>query len=163
MNHSVLDQLSSPQDVLLIKTIKLSRFATQDKLICPYTKDLQYTVKSGYWALTHDLCDGDIIQSPRGSISLVWKLNILPKIKQFLWNVLSGAVPTYVQLCSRGVKVDPTCQRCCYEEESINHALFKCPHAFAIWRCSNSPLVSQFSDNLEENINLIFQLMNDLS
>lgn len=123
-------------------------------------------MKSGYWAAIHDLRDDEGTQSPPGSVSLkneVWKLQVLPKIKQFLWNVISGAVPTYVQLCSRGVKVDPICQRCCYEEETINHALFKCPHAFAIWRCSNSPLVSQFSDNLEDNLGIMLQLMKDLN
>ena len=133
-----MDQLFSPQDFKVIKGIELSKFDTQDRLIWPYIKDLRYTVNSGYWASIHDLSDKDVIQRPPGSVPLkneVWKLKTLLNINQFLWNVLSGVVPTYVQLCPRGVKLDPNCQRCCNEEETINHALFKCPHAFAIWRC----------------------------
>ena len=125
-------------------------------------------MKSGYWFINRFNREEDIrVAEMRPSLNdlknEVWKLKLLPKIKQFLWNVLSGAVPTYVQLCTRGINLDPTCQRCCYEEETINHALFKCPHAFAIWRCSDNPLVSQFSDNLEDNISLLFKLMDDLN
>lgn len=110
-------------------------------------------MKSGYWAATHLLKEGEAIIPPLGSVDIkmqCWKLNILPKIKLSLWKVLSGAISTYVQLCTRGIKLDPTCQRCCLEDESINHVLFRCPHAYAIWRCSNLPIVSLFTEDLRE-------------
>lgn len=149
----------------MIKGITLSKYAIRDKLIWPYTKDMKYTVKLGYWAAFHDLREEEAIERSQGSITLkneVWKLQILPKIKQFLWNVISGAVPSYVALCTRGVRLDPTCQRCCYDEEDINHVLFLCPHASAIWRCANSPLANQFTNNLEVNITMLLQLASDM-
>lgn len=119
-----------------VKQIRLSRFSAQDKQVWPCSKNLEYSVKSGYWATTHDLREGDAIIPSMGSFDLkmeCWKINIIPKIKNFLWKLLSGALATYTQLCSRGIRVSPICQRCCVEEETINHVLFECPHAIAIW------------------------------
>ena len=81
-----------PIDVEQVLKIKLSRFAREDHLIWPFTKDMQYTVKSGYWTTTHYYHEGDEILRPEGSLEIkgkIWKLNILPKIKQFLWRVIS--------------------------------------------------------------------------
>ncbi|WZZ89195.1 hypothetical protein YC2023_117774 [Brassica napus] len=69
-------------------------------------------------------------------------------------------MPTYVQLCLRGIDTDPTCQRCCVEEETINHVLFICPQAQATWRCSGLPFLNFQSQDLEENISSLFALMN---
>ena len=128
----------APEEVDLITCMRLSRYSQCDKYVWPYTADMNYTVKSGYWAATHLFSEGEPIQQPPGSLSIkreIWKLEILPKIHQFLWKVVSGALPTYVQLCIRGINTDPVCQRCCMEEESINHVMFLCPHALAIWHC----------------------------
>lgn len=68
-------------------------------------------VKSGYWTAIHDFVEEEII-APDGSLVLkaqIWKLEILPKIQHFLWKTISSALPTYVQLCSRGINMYPTC------------------------------------------------------
>lgn len=122
---------------------------------------MEYSVKSGYWAVTHDLLEDEPINPPVGSIVIkdkIWKLTILPKIKQFLWKVVSGAIPTYVQLCTRGINIDPVCQRCCLDEETINHALFLCPHANAVWRCFDLSVAQLFTDSLEDNFEVLFSL-----
>ena len=164
-NVQKLQLYLQPIDVEQVLKIKLSRFAREDHLIWPFTKDMQYTVKSGYWTATHYYHEGDEILRPEGSLEIkgkIWKLNILPKIKQFLWRVISGALATYTNLCTRGINIDPTCQRCCLEDESINHVLFLCPHATAIWRCSGIISVHLFSKTLEDNIQLLFSIMESL-
>lgn len=72
-----------------------------------------------------------------------------------------GSYTYFVQLCSRGINTDPVCQRCCLEEEAINHVLFSCPHAQATWRCSGLPVLNIQSQNLEDNISALFDIMND--
>lgn len=160
-NEERLISLLLPEDIDQIKSIRLSKYNLSDRYVWPYTTSLEYTVKSWYWAATHVFEDEAIIP-PEGSLVLknqIWKLEILPKIQHFLWKVVSGALPTYMQLCSRGVNTDPICQRCCVEEETINHVLFLCPHAQATWRCSGLPYSSLLSLNLEENISVLFELM----
>ncbi|KAG2310874.1 hypothetical protein Bca52824_022431 [Brassica carinata] len=154
-----LEENFNQQEQGLIKSLKFSRFNIEDKYIWPFNRNGQYSVKSGYWVATHLSLDGEPIIPPEGSVVLkqkVWKLQILPKIKQFLWRAISGALPTAVRLCTRGIFIDPTCQRCCLEEETINHMLFVCPHALAIWRCANNPLANSFKDNLEDNLAMMF-------
>lgn len=93
----------------------------------------------------------------------IWKLKILPKIQVFLWKVVSGAIPTAARMCARGIFIDPVCQRCCVEEETISHMLFECPHATAIWRCANNPLAGTFTSDLESNLFLLFDQMENLN
>ncbi|KAL0701401.1 hypothetical protein Bca4012_057523 [Brassica carinata] len=159
-----LEKILSTEDVQEVLSIKLSKYASHDRHIWPYNKNMEYSVKSGYWVATHICQEVDTVAAPPGSLSLkdqIWKLNIIPKIKVFLWKVVSGAIATYAQLCTRGINTDPVCQRCCLEEETINHALFRCPYAYATWRCSNLPVVYQFSDNLEDNMSMLFQFLKD--
>ena len=126
---------------------------------------MRYTVKSGYWTVTHFYQEGEAIVRPEGSLIIkrnIWKLNILPKIKHFLWRVVSGALPTYTKLCTRGINIDPTCQRCCQDDETINHILFMCPHAKAMWRCSGILPSHVFTLNLEDNLQALFGFMESL-
>lgn len=126
-----LSHLLLPEDIELVQRIRLSKYNRHDQYVWPYTTNMEYTVKSGYWTATHDFYEGDDIVQPEGSIAIkrmIWKLDILPQIQHFLWRTVSGVLPTYVQLCSRGINIDPDCQICCLEEESINHTLFLCPH-----------------------------------
>ena len=160
-----LEEFLQPQDIVQVLKIKLSRYPTEDKLVWPFTKDMEYTVKSGYWAATHHYHEGEEILRPDGSLEVkkkIWDLNILPKVKQFLWRVVSGALPTATRLCTRGINMDPTCQRCCLDDESINHVLFLCPHAYAIWRCSGMLVTQNFSNNLEDNIRNLFGVMESM-
>ena len=106
-----LNSLLLPEEVELINAIRLSRHNQCDKYIWPYNPNLEYTVKLGYWTATHDFVEEEII-APDGSLVLkaqTWKLEILPMIQHFVWKTISGALPTYVQLCSRGINMYPTC------------------------------------------------------
>lgn len=158
-----LSQFLPPEEVALASSIRLTKYAAQDQYVWPFTTNMEYNVKSGYRVPTHVFLQDEAIQQPEGSLVLkkqFWKLKILPKIKQFLWKCSSGDLPTLVHLCSRGIKIDPVCQRCCMEEETIAHALFLCPHAQAIWRCSGFSSTDMFSDNLQENLTILFELSN---
>lgn len=44
-------------------------------------------------------------------------------------------------------------------EETINHVLFLCPHAFATWKCSGLLLQDIQSAELEQSIDTLFTLL----
>lgn len=52
-DEDVLESILTPEDAELAKTIRLSRYASQDDLIWPYTTNSEYAAKSGYWVETH--------------------------------------------------------------------------------------------------------------
>lgn len=97
----------------------------------------------------------------------VWDLPIMPKIKHFIWCILSKTIGTATRENSRGIKIDHKCQRCCVDDESINHLLFICPFSFQTWRLSHLSYLHQFypSNNLEENLKnfLSIQAENELT
>ena len=161
-NEAILEELFVPEDIIEIKKIRLSRFNQCDRYVWPFTSDCKYSVKSGYWTNTHVFSEDDPIEPPPGSFQLknqIWDLEILPKIQHFFWKAVTGALATFAQLCSRGININPICQRCGLEEETINHVLFLCPHALATWRCSGLPLNGIQSHDLERNIAELFFLL----
>lgn len=131
-----------PEDSELIQQIRLSKYNQHDRYVWPYTTNIEYTVKSGYWTATQDFYEGENIDQPVGSISLkrmIWKLDILPKIQHFLWRTLSGALPPpmfnfalveliQIQFARDAVLMKKLSTICyfCYKE-TINHMLiYKC-------------------------------------
>ena len=72
-----------------------------------------------------------------------WKLQCSPKLKHFVWQIINGCLPVYVNLHSRGIKCGIQCQMCGAEEESINHVFFECPLALQIWALFRPHLILQ--------------------
>lgn len=70
----------------------------------------------------------------------IWKLNTAPKIKHFIWRLVSGSLAIGEEaLCLRHISVNSVCKRCCQAEESSNHLFFECEYAKATWRASGLP------------------------
>lgn len=144
-----------------LKNIYLSRERTPDRLIWNYTTSGYYTVRSGYWLLSHDPTDTQIKPvPPYGSVELknkIWKIPIIPKIKYMLWRTILKTLPTCARLTTRSMNIDANCPRCLNEEELINHVLFKFSYTTMIWRISNSPIIvgHHFTDDAEENISFL--------
>lgn len=154
-----------PRDQSSLLNIHLAREETSDTLLWNYNNSGDYSVRSGYWMLTHDPFEPhDHVPIPTGSTDLknkVWKLPIMPKIKHFLWRAISQALATMTRLVSRGMKLDKTCPRCRREEESINHALFTCPFATMVWRLSNLPQqYLLFTHDFEGNLSNLMSFTN---
>lgn len=90
----------------------------------------------------------------------IWKTNTAPKLKTFLWKVLSEALPVAELIRNRGMKVDGLCQICGDAEESINHLLFTCTYARHIWALSDipHPETGFNQTSLYANINYLLEL-----
>ncbi|KAL9840567.1 putative reverse transcriptase zinc-binding domain-containing protein [Arabidopsis thaliana] len=70
-----------------------------------------------------------------------WKVQCPPKLRHFLWQILSGCVPVTANLRKRGINCDQGCVRCGATEETINHTLFLCHLARQIWALSQIPTI----------------------
>jgi len=161
-NPVIFEGVLNPEDQQLAESLYLSKYAVQDSYEWAYTKNAQYSFRSGYWVATHVHFDEeDAILPPPGSIALkkeIWKLPITPKICHFLWQCLSGALATATQLRTRMIPADPICQKCCQADETVNHILFTCPFADVVWKHANSIVGhNRFSDSLEDNFGLMIQ------
>lgn len=66
----------------------------------------------------------------------IWKCKSPPKIKKFLWRLLSKSLATGSNLRRRHVTRYDQCPRCCSAVETEDHLFFGCPYAQMIWRAS---------------------------
>ncbi|CAL9217320.1 unnamed protein product, partial [Arabidopsis halleri] len=99
-NEALIRDQVHEDDVHLILTQKLSQSQNKDYLGWHYTENGKYNVKSGYWLGTH-LPNLNPAIPPPGDPQLksqIWNLNSPPKIKHFLWRMLSRALATSTEL-----------------------------------------------------------------
>ncbi|XP_057790949.1 uncharacterized protein LOC131008065 [Salvia miltiorrhiza] len=111
-----------------------------DRPFWPSGKCNSYSVKSGY-ALAYNLREANEPSSSGGNDRLynwIWNLEVIPKVRLFLWKCLVEALPTSRALLSRSISVDPSCPRCGEDIETVEHALRDCSWTRFFW--SASPL-----------------------
>lgn len=126
-----------------------------DRLYWSHTRDGNYLVRSGYHLATN--INGNFTSPSHGDPYLkskIWTLPIQPKIKHFLWRVVSRSIGTTTRL---GTHIDKTCQHCCLWDESINHLFYQCPISISTRRLLHPPLFefSSPSLELEDNIRIL--------
>uniref|UniRef100_A0A803QBL9 RNase H type-1 domain-containing protein n=1 Tax=Cannabis sativa TaxID=3483 RepID=A0A803QBL9_CANSA len=63
----------------------------------------------------------------------LWRLKVLPKVKDLLWRAASNCLPTKVQLRHRHVNIDSIFPVCSLDSEIILHHLVECSFARACW------------------------------
>ena len=118
-------------DVKIIESIPLSRTHTADRDGWHFTNNGKYRVKSGYQV---ERVDPDGEKSPvvfGSTVDLLkafcWKIRYPPKLKYFLWQLVSDCIAVRKNLRAREMQRDLCCVRCGVSEESINHVFFECP------------------------------------
>ncbi|KAJ4745978.1 Ribonuclease H-like superfamily protein [Rhynchospora pubera] len=103
-----------------------------DKLIWKHSKTGSYSVKEGYKRLEElaprlGNMEGEFWQRIWG-----WK-GVAPKVKIFLWRLLSKALPVARNMHTRINRFSPMCQRCNQENEYEVHCFFFCQGSRAVW------------------------------
>ena len=161
-NETKIREYVHPEDIDKILRLKLSPSGRGDLLGWHYTKEGFYTVKSAYWLSTH-LHTERVIIPPPGDINLkkqVWRLSTAPKIKHFIWRLLSGALATGATLKYRHISQFSDCKRCCAAEETTNHLFFECSYARSIWRASGIPsrIITDTTSSLETKMTALLFL-----
>lgn len=103
------------EDVEKILQIKLSPHAQMDLIGWHYNENGVYSVKSGCW-LSTDMTSAVDIQPIPGNNNIkfkVWKSKAPPKLKHFLWKLISKGLATGRNLKRRHMVQDDQCGRCC--------------------------------------------------
>ncbi|KAJ4768836.1 Ribonuclease H-like superfamily protein [Rhynchospora pubera] len=106
---------------------------TPDRLIWIESKTGRYSVKEGYeelYSSTQHRVPGNI--GVQWAMINKWKF-VAPKVKVFLWRMLSKALPLAQNLHRRITTISPLCQRCGQENEYESHCFFFCPGSRRVW------------------------------
>ena len=142
-NEDLLNEYFHPDDVKIIRGIAVSRTQRPDTYGWTFTDSGKYSVKSGFRteSLYPDRGPRVLSYGPNVKPLLAhsWKLKCSPKLRHFVWQVLSGTLPVSKNLKARGIECDLRCGICGAEEESIYHVIFECPPALQTWALSRIP------------------------
>ncbi|XP_019158573.1 PREDICTED: uncharacterized protein LOC109155343 [Ipomoea nil] len=89
-----------------------------------------YTVKNGYRWLRE-------INAPWDAVwNNIWKLQVPPKWRIFLWRAITNVLPTITNLVKRRVEIPNVCPACGVLEEDVMHILCNCVYARRVWNIS---------------------------
>ncbi|XP_010501716.1 PREDICTED: uncharacterized protein LOC104779014 [Camelina sativa] len=154
--HMLLEHFT-PEHAVLIRGLPLGSSRMTDSLGWHFTKSRKYSVKSGYDA---ERSAKQRCQVSRFGLDIypllagVWRVAFPPKIKHFMWQVLSGCISVSANLNRRGIGCDSGCARCRADEETVNHAIFRCLPARQAWALAQVPVgpVSFPTDSLYANV-----------
>src|SRR4030067_946497 len=116
----------------IVSTPLLEQVET-DKLVCKAEKNGIYSVKSAYRLCVDDLVDISHLKRP-GFWSGIWRLKVPPKVKNLLWRMCRGCLPTRVRLQDKGVNFPVDCVMCDGPLEDLEHVCFLCPFSVQVWQ-----------------------------
>jgi hypothetical protein len=63
----------------------------------------------------------------------IWRLKVPPKVKNLVWRMCRGCLPTRIRLHDKGVHCPTDCVNCDSGQEDFAHLFFACPFAIQVW------------------------------
>ncbi|XP_062093823.1 uncharacterized protein LOC133799848 [Humulus lupulus] len=125
-NSVLISEAFNLQEATAILSIPRNHLPITDCVIWHFKSLGFYTVKSGYWQAIRLLGIGQASGSNGASViwTKIWQLNIPGKVRQFLLRGANNWLPTFSNLCNRGISVDSLCLFCLKGPETALHALW---------------------------------------
>jgi hypothetical protein len=62
----------------------------------------------------------------------IWRLPVLPKVRNFIWKLVRNGLPTCESRCHRHIAKEAGCELCYHRCEDGFHAVMTCTHARAL-------------------------------
>ncbi|XP_026429504.1 uncharacterized protein LOC113325851 [Papaver somniferum] len=130
---TVLEELFDQPIVVEIMNITI-HINQEDMLICLLEKNGKFTVKPCYRRMFADK-QLNVSVGPRMQKihKTLWKLPILPRIRQFIWKCISELLSTRDVLCSSITGQDKSCPFCEQHLETSTHVIINCSLSRAVW------------------------------
>ena len=125
-----IKEIFPPHEDQTILSIPPSHRFPPDRIVWAQTPKGIFSVSSAYkvslsingnTAATHS---GPLdAQNTRLFWRTLWRLHIPNKLRSFAWRACKSVLPTKVNLCSRKILTDPTCEDCGLDAETNGHVL----------------------------------------
>lgn len=138
-NEGKLRSCVSNEETEAILKIPISITGSEDKIIWKHNKSGKFTVKSGY----HQAYDAKArrkVQRPSSSRCIprkvwtkLWSTPTIPKVRHFIWRIVRNWLASKENLFRKQCSPTPMCPICEKEVETIEHILFRCSWAVAVW------------------------------
>lgn len=102
-----------------------------------FTEASKYMVKLGFRIESSYQNSGQrmdtFVPTTKPLLAFPWKLKCSPKLRHFVWKILSDMLPEAKNHRTRRIDCDLKCSICGADEDSTNHVLFECSPALQTW------------------------------
>ncbi|CAN1814009.1 Putative ribonuclease H protein At1g65750 [Linum perenne] len=132
-DEELLGELFPDEEVKAILEVNALLNGDADTRIWHYSKTGDYTVKSAYKLIMEYGYDRESL-IVAGHWNALWKLQIPPKVKHFLWKLARRILPLRANLIRRRILVPVECGLCNSNQEDEFHLFLDCTKAKDIWR-----------------------------
>ena len=127
-----------PQRTDILKIPLSKTDSVCDKPLWKHSNNGEFIVKTAYNLLLEDSLSSSSNQprhshNQNGAWKLIWKINVLLKICNFVWKLMHDSLPTLLILKTRGISTNSSCPLCNTKDESTSHLFLQCPFARASW------------------------------
>ncbi|CAN1812050.1 Putative ribonuclease H protein At1g65750 [Linum perenne] len=142
----LLEELFEPEDVEAILSIPTTHADGEDEILWHYGKFGEYSVKSAYKLYMETMAFRGALRS-EGEWNAIWRLQLPPKVKHFLWRLARGVLPLRRNLWHRRIHVPGECGLCGQGTEDVFHEFKQCDEAKDCWR--EAGLSTEISNSVE--------------
>ncbi|KAF7825130.1 putative RNA-directed DNA polymerase [Senna tora] len=130
-----------------ILKISLSSRGRDDVWIWSLNGNGIFSVKSSYKAVHRSYSSSNSWTLYCSLWKKIWKTNLPPKIRLFVWRACRGILPTCLNLKNRGMEITTQCCVCGTEEEDTLHALVTCSELNSLWNVHVKDVCNQNDAN----------------
>jgi len=120
--------IQQPAIIQKILGIPIPLVDTRDSYCWGLSSTGEFTTRSAIW-LAHGV-ETDACPWP---FKWLWKIDTMPKIKVFLWQLCHNALPVKGILFRRGCRLDPLCPLCLKDIETLEHLFSTCSITLRVW------------------------------
>lgn len=164
-----ITQLIPNESIRKVLATPINTHLAEDTTFWPYSKDGVYNVKSGYKIAHYEVGEGGSIDNPSSPSEKqlwksIWNAKVMLKIKNFIWRLVSDALPTKANLAKRGLGESSCCPICYCERETAEHIFLGCSWVKPVWFGSTLQWSIGSTDNVDikwwvsEKIELILKV-----
>uniref|UniRef100_A0A803NYG4 Reverse transcriptase domain-containing protein n=1 Tax=Cannabis sativa TaxID=3483 RepID=A0A803NYG4_CANSA len=132
-DRDLVTDIFNMRDASLIFGLPLSASAGDDCWSWSEESNGTFSVKSAYF-LMQKTKNQHVGADNSGFWRSLWKLKIPPKVKNFMWRLVSNTLPTCLQLITKHVDISSNCPVCKCHPESASHAIISCSFASSCWQ-----------------------------
>jgi hypothetical protein len=110
-NVPIIQQIFSADIAEAVFHTSLYHQVIHDHLIWKSERNGCYSVRSAYRLCVEGLIDVSHLRCP-GNWQNIWRLKVPQKVKNLLWRMCRGCLPTRVRLQDKGVSCPKNCESC---------------------------------------------------
>lgn len=124
--------MMSQLDSVAVSKVPILQSIKEDTPIWWPNKQGIYSIRMAYHICLNTMIDSSYL-IVAGDWNIIWNLNLPPRIKTFIWQVIKGCIPSRGKLQTHGIQCLISCVTCEDGVETYFHIFISCTKSKELW------------------------------